>query len=405
MAIEVRSCRDDVEMQQYYDIGSYVFADPDLIPTDNGGTAPDWTTCAWVDGTLAAIMGAFPFTVRLNGAPVKMAGVTQVGTLPGYRRQGLLRKIMTQAFSDMRDREQPFAILWASMAAIYQRFGYGLASDDMKYRFDPRTAALRDMAEPPGVVSVQTPEEAYPTAKMLYIEYATPRNLHIHRSRALWEVGIFRMPKDHGPVRVAIYRDADGQPRGHIVYQVYHGHFDTPGPDQVMDVRDFVYLDLDAHRALWQYILKHDLVRRVDMDGCIGEDDPTPDLLLEPRMLGRHAKDGIWMRVIDAARALTARPYGSRGELVVEIQGDGICPWNEGRWVIETDGPTTEARRTDRTADLVVNPNALASLLSGHRNASRLARLGTIAAADATVLTRADAMFATRYAPHCPNGF
>lgn len=405
MAIEVRSCRDDAEMQQYYDIGAYVFADPDLIPTETGGTAPDWTTCAWVDGRLASIMGAFPFTVRLNGAPVKMAGVTQVGTLPGYRRQGLLRRIMTQALGDMRDREQPFAILWASMAAIYQRFGYGLVSDDMKYRFDPRSAMLRDAVEPGGTVSVETAEEAYPTAKMLYIEYATPRNLHIHRSRALWEVGIFRMPKDRGPVRVAVYRDADGQPRGHIVYQVYHGHFDTPGPDQVMQVRDFVYLDLEAHRALWQYILKHDLVRRVDMDGCIAEDDPTPDLLLEPRMLSRHSKDGIWMRVVDVERALVSRPYGTRGELVVEVKGDSLCPWNEGRWLIETDGPTSAASRTDRTADIVVSPNALASLLAGYRSATRLSRIGSVEAAGPEQVRRADAMFATEYAPHCPNGF
>ena len=79
-------------MTEYNAIGAYVFADTELLPTDEAATAPDWTTCAWVDGTLASIMGAFPFTVRLNGAPVKMAGVTQVGTLPGYRRQGLLRR-------------------------------------------------------------------------------------------------------------------------------------------------------------------------------------------------------------------------------------------------------------------------------------------------------------------------
>ncbi|MCA9831301.1 MAG: GNAT family N-acetyltransferase [Dehalococcoidia bacterium] len=404
MGIEVRSCRDD-EMQQYYDIGSYVFADPELIPTENGGTAPDWTTCAWVDGTLASIMGAFPFTVRLNGAPVKMAGVTQVGTLPGYRRQGLLRKIMTRAFSDMREREQPFAILWASMGAIYQRFGYGLASDDIKYRFDPRTAALRENDEPKGSVSVETVEQGYPTAKMLYIESATPRNLHIHRSRALWEVGIFRMPKDHGPVRVAIYRDADGQPRGHIVYQAYHAQFDTPGPDQMMDVRDFVYLDLGAHRALWQYILKHDLVRRVDMHGCIGEDDPTPDLLLEPRMLGKHTKDGIWMRVIDVEKALSSRPYGAAGEIVIEVTGDSMCPWNEGRWLLATDGQMTSVARTSRATDLNLSPNALASLLAGYRSATRLSRLGTATPSRPETLRAADAMFATEYAPHCPNSF
>ena len=403
MTIEIRACRDEAEMREYYAIGSYVFADPELIPQDEAGTLPDWTTCAWVDGKLASIMGAFPFTVRLNGAPVKMAGVTQVGTLPGYRRQGLLRKTMTQAFADMREREQPLAILWASMGAIYQRFGYGIASDGVSYHFDPRMAAFQEPMEVQGQVEVLTPEEGYPIAKMLYIEAATPRNLHIHRASALWQVGTFRGPKEKGPVRVAVYRNADGQARGYMVYQVSGQRFDTPGPDQVMDVRDFVYLDLEAYRALWEYIRKHDLVRRVDMTAA--PDDPATDLLLEPRALATTVKDAIWMRVIDAEKALAARPYGDRGELTIEIAADDMCAWNRGRWLLETDGPSAAVRRVDREPDVVVSLNALASLLAGSRSATHLSRVGRMMGRDQEALKRADRLFRTEYAPFCPNGF
>jgi len=401
--IEVRSCRDENEMRDYYAIGAYVFADTELIPTDETGTLPEWTTCAWVDGTLASIMGTFPFTVRLNGSPVKMGGVTQVGTLPGYRRQGLLRRTMTRAFEEMREREQPFAILWASMGAIYQRFGYGLASDRVSYHFDPRFASFQEPYEAPGQVTVMTPEEAYPTIKTLYIEAATPRNLHIHRARALWQVGTFRGPKEKGPVRVAVYFNADGQPRGYMVYQVCHEHFDTPGPDQVMDVRDFVYLDMEAYRALWEYIRKHDLVRRVDM--TVAPDDPAPDLLLEPRILATRVQDAIWMRVVDVEKALVARPYGERGELTIEVVGDSMCGWNEGRWLLETDGATSDVRRIDRDPDITVTPNALATLMAGCRSATHLARIGRMSGRDRATLLRADRMFRTEYAPYCPNGF
>ena len=247
---------------------------------------------------------------------------------------------MSKAFTEMREREQPFAILWASMGAIYQRFGYGLASDGIDYHFDPRMAALQESSEAPGQVTVMTPEDGYAIAKTVYIEQATPRNLFIHRARALWQVGTLRGPKEKGPVRVAIYRNADGEPRGHIVYQVSHGHFDTPGPDQVMQVRDFVYLHLEAWRALWEYIRKHDLVRRVDM--TVAPDDPAPDLLLEPRALATTVKDAIWMRVIDVEKALVARPYGERGELTIEVTGDTMCEWNSGRWLLgRTASPAT----------------------------------------------------------------
>jgi predicted acetyltransferase len=404
MTIEIRSCANDDEMREYNMIGAYVFADPELIPTEEGGTIPEWTTAAWVDGKLASIMGSFPFTVRLNGSPVKMAGVTQVGTLPGYRRQGLLRKTMSRAYEQMQERDQPFAILWASMGAIYQRFGYGLASEGVRYRYDPRVAGLQFGEEPAGSVSVETVEDGYPTARMLYIEYAADRNLHIHRARALWQVGIFRGDKAKGPVRVAIYRNADGEARGHIVYQVAHQRYDTPGPDQAMSVRDFVYLDLEAWRGLWEYIRKHDLVRSVEIDG-VAPDDPAPDLLLEPRVLDRRVQDGIWMRVINAEKGLPARPYATRGELVIDISGDTMCPWNEGRWLLETDGRTTDVRRTDRAADITVTPNALATLIAGCRTATHLTRIGRMEGRDAATLARADALFRTEYAPHCPNGF
>jgi predicted acetyltransferase len=404
MAIEIRSCRDDAEMREYYMIGAYVFADTELIPEETAPTLPDWTTCAFVEGKLASIMAAYPFTVRLNGAPVKVAGVTQVGTLPGYRRQGLLRKTMGRAFEEMRERDQPIAILWASMGAIYQRFGYGLASESIDYHMDPRIAAFQEGGEAPGSVTVETPEGGYPTAKMLYIEYASPRNLHIHRSRPLWEVGVLRGDKKHGPVRVAIYSNADGQARGHIVYQVHHEDFNSPGPNQVMSVRDFVYLDLEAYRGLWEYIRKHDLVRRVDMNG-MAPDDPAPDLLLEPRSLAKMVQDGIWLRVVDAEKSFPSRPYGERGELTIEIAGDTMCPWNSGRWLMETDGTTTEVRRTDREPDITVTPNGLASLLSGCRTATHLARVGRITGRDPQALQKADRLFRTEFAPHCPNGF
>ena len=51
-----------------------------------------------------------------------------VGTLPEFRRRGLLRQVMTRAIGEQRDRGQALAMLWASMGAIYQRYGYGLAS-------------------------------------------------------------------------------------------------------------------------------------------------------------------------------------------------------------------------------------------------------------------------------------
>ena len=407
MGIEVRSCRDREEVDQYGKVVSYVFAesDKDALSTELSGTQPEWTTCAWVDGKMATSMGTFPFTVRLNGAPVHMGGVTAVGTLPQFRRKGLLRQVMGLGFNQMRDRGQSIAILWASMGAIYQRFGYGAASSDVNYSFDPRFAGFAFPQEPTGRVELMEKEDAYPVIKQLYIQFATPRNLHIHRSSILWDVGTLRPPKKDQPLYIGVYRNGDGEARGHIVYYTQNTESHEPGPGQSLNVKDFVWLDVDAFRGLWEYIRGHDLVGKVNIRGAFGEDDPARDLLMEPRMLNRRVNDGIWMRVVDVENAVPQRPYGGRGALTFAIEGDTMCPWNEGTWEMETAGSSTEIRRSERTAQLSMPINSLASLMAGHRSATALARNGLITAHDERGLAVADELFHTVYPPNCPNGF
>ena len=405
MNVEIRPCRDAEEMAAYNRIVNYVFAnnDPEGMAPD-APTLADWTTCAFVDGHLATTLGSLPFTVRMNGAPVPMGGVTQVGTLPQFRRRGLLRKVMAEALTTMRERGQNYAILWASMAAIYQRFGYGAASQNVRYRFDPRFAAIHRSGPETGEVSLETAEDAFPTIKQVYIQAATPRNLHIHRSTVLWHVGTLRPDPKDLKVHVAVYRNSDGEARGYVVYTTKEDQRPEPGPNHKLTVQDFVWLDLDAYRALWEYLRRHDLVGTVEMRH-VAPDDPAPALLLEPRMLNRRTLDGIWMRVVDVERGVPQRPYGAHGELTFAVEGDDLCPWNNGTFLLETDGPTSEIRRVTGGAQLTVSPNGLASLVSGRYSASFLAHAGLAEARDRESLLTADALFRTEHAPYCPNDF
>jgi len=404
MAVEIRPCRDDEELKAYQRNVNYVFASAPSPRDDLTTPAADWTTCAWVDGALATTLATLPFTVRLNGNPVKIGGVTAVGTLPNHRRQGLLRQVMSEALRLMQEREQHYAILWASMGAIYQRFGYGLASAQVRYAIDPRFAQFEGGTPAPGSIELLEKEDAFATIKQNYITWVQDKNLCIHRSSVLWQASTLAdNVKDH-PVYCAIYRNVDGEVRGHAVYQTNHGGFTDTGPDQVMTVSDFIWQDTEAYRGLWDYLRSHDLVRRIDFRG-VAEDDPAPELLLEPRMLNRRTSDGIWMRVVDAEKALADRPYGVRGELSIRVTDDRMCPWNNGTYLLETDGPTSHITRTDRGPDLTVEPNVLASLLAGYRSASHFARAGRLEARDDRAVRTADQLFRTARAPYCPNDF
>jgi predicted acetyltransferase len=405
MDIEIRPCQNDDELRVFDGVTNYVFAnnEPRSFEEYRKFFQPEWSRCAFVDGRIATTTGAYPFRVRLNGASVAMAGVTAVGTLPNYRRRGLLRATMKEALAGYRKAGQHIAILWASMGAIYQRFGYGLASQYITYVFDPRFVQLQQPPPVVGQVDMLTKDDALPVCREVYKRFSAPRNLMIDRHPLMWEAMLNRDTKPH---YFAIWRDGEGTPRGYLIYQTEEPPRDEPepSPEQVMRVLDFAYETTEAWIQLWEFIRGHDLVERVYMNG-VAEDDPAMALLLEPRQLRRRTNDGIWMRIVDVERALPQRPYAESGRLRIGIVDDDLCPWNNGIFEIEADSDGAAVRRVDGDPQLTMRPRALASLLSGMWSATYLARAGAIEAADEAALRFADRAFATSYRPWCPNGF
>lgn len=404
VTIEIRAARPE-EMLDYRRLTAYVFSSPDEPSPDDefaGTLRPEWTTCAFVDGRLAATMGAYPFRVRLNGRRASVAGITAVGTYPEYRRQGLLRRIKQQGFAEQRERGQYVAMLWASMGAIYQRFGYGLASTLAGYEFDPRQTAFFHDEVPKGSVRITPMDEARPVMQDIYRTFAEPRNLLIERVEVGWDA-MLRPPPKGGRYHVGVYR-VDAEPRGYMVYRTKEGEaMGEPNPQDTMWIRDLAYLDLDAYRGLWAHVRAHDLIGRVFWHNA-PTDDPAPDLLLEPRALRRRTGDAMWMRLTDVEQALPLRPYSGEGALTLRIRDD-LCDWNDATYRLETSGEEAIVTPTSEAPDLSMSVNTLAPLFSGLRTATHLANAGLIEARDASALGTADRLFATRYAPWCPDGF
>ena len=63
-----------------------------------------------------------------GGARVPIAAVTTVTVHPTHRRRGVLRRMMDEQLDDVARRGEPLAVLTASEASIYERFGYGTAT-------------------------------------------------------------------------------------------------------------------------------------------------------------------------------------------------------------------------------------------------------------------------------------
>ena len=411
MSIEIRPATAP-EMGQLGLMGAYsyggAFGDgPDNVVAT--GTRPEWTLCAFdiamrqADGqpTMATSFSAFPFTTRVNGNAVSLAGISTVGTRPEYRRQGLVRKIMTQAFADQYERGQCLAGLWASQAAIYQRYGFAASGGLREYRVDTADILLHPNFE---VLPISRFEgtEVLDAVREVYKLFIAQRTGYLHRGKSLWLNNVFTPPSEDGPAYVALAGSLEA-PTGYLIYTLRAGRVAHRARAQEICIRDFAWLDLPSYGSLWHYLARHDLVGRVVWSRA-PLDDPAADVFVEPRLLHSQDLEGSWWRVVDVKTALGQRGYDVEGSLVLAITEDELAPWNNGRWRLDVGSGGAEVQATDAPADIELSVRALSSLYSGHRSARHLANAGLLAG-EALTVANLDRMMRTRFAPHCPDHY
>lgn len=405
MSIEIRPASAE-EMAQLGILGGYVYGGsfgdgPDnIIATAN---RPEWTLCAFIDGQLASSFTNIPFTMRANGKAMPLAGVSTIGTQPEHRRQGLVRRIHTQAFADMRDAGQPVAALWASQAAIYQRYGYAMTTVCRRYSVDTVDVQFHDGDGGSSNVQRVDPATAYDSVKSIYIEFVSDRMCYLHRAKTLWLQNALEPKPADGPVWVAVCTDEDDKAQGYVIYTLRSGRVEHPSRSQELAIRDLAWLTPDAYRSLWRFIASHDLVGRVRWNDAPA-DDPAAEFFMEPRLLNAEDREGAWFRVVDLPAALAGRGYDVEEDLTLRVADDALTPWNDGVWQLQAAADGSHVRQANALADIELSAKALASLFTGFRSASQLASWGLLSG-DAQAIRRADALFRTRHAPHCPDHF
>ena len=419
MDIDIRPASAE-EMGQLGLMASYSYGGAFGDAEDNiavSGTRPEWTLCAFDRQAedekghplMATSYAAFPFTIRANGRAMSMAGISVVGTRPEYRRRGLLRQIMTRAFAEQRERGQSVAGLWASQAAIYQRYGFAPAGMNREYAIDTVDIAL--MSEPSQdtySVSRHRPMAVLDDIREVYKIFIAKRTGYLHRGKALWLNAVLSEEGGSaadGPVYVAL-AGPKGSPQGYAVYTLRAGQVRHASRPQEIKIRDFAWLNMGAARSLWQFFARHDLVGRVSWANA-PLDDPAQSLMMEPRMLHSRDSEGTWWRIVDVAGALSQRGYDHENRLVLGIAGDDLAPWNNGTWRIDTPGyPEEEAKvtATDDVPDIQLSIRALAGLYSGMYSARTLANWGQLVGSEQGI-AMADRLFSTTFAPHCPDHY
>jgi len=398
MSVEIRPALPE-EMEEFARVGATALAmDPALFRQ----MRPEWTLCAFVDGRLATTYAAWPFTQRLNGRALPVAAVTQVGTHPLFRRRGFLRTIITRDLHARHEREDaPIAILWASLAAIYQRYGYAVVTRQHRYTIEPRYLQFAVPLETSGTLRPAS-EEEFPLLVDLYRRFRERRTGLLHRGRALWEHNALAPAPAGGARTIAIYEE-NGETLGYGIYRTAPGHYPEPGPGQQLEIAEVCWLTPAAYRVFWEHLANFDLVREIVWQRA-PDDDPLPYLLQEPRMLNATLRDAILARIIDIDRAFAGRGYDAEGGFVFAAEDD-LCPWNAGTWELSAAPEGAELRRANASPLFRAPIGTLAQLLYGTLSATEAWRMGRLASDAPEKLRDVDRLLATAYRPWCPDHF
>ncbi|WP_029429484.1 GNAT family N-acetyltransferase [Blastococcus sp. URHD0036] len=369
----------------------------------------DRSLSLWEGDRVAATAGIYTRELTVPGAVVPCAGVTWVTVSPTHRRRGVLSAMMRRQLTELHEQErEPVAALWASEASIYGRFGYAPAAWRGGLTGRTREMALRpDVDLGAGTVQAVSVDEYRAAVPAVHeqVRRFVPGNMA--RGPGWWERLTDDDPQRRGGAtarRYLLHTDPDGTATGYAAYRVTSAWDDGAGtPDGTVAVDEVRALGTPAYAALWRYLLSIDLTRNVRYR-LASVEDPLRYLVADPRSVQVRPVDTLWVRLVDVGRALAARRYPTRINLVFEVR-DRFCPWNDGRWALTAHPAGGFCAPTDADPDLVLGIEELSAAYLGGVSLASLQAAGRVREVSPGAVTLASTAFSWPVTPWCPDDF
>lgn len=358
---------------------------------------------ATIDGEPCGSVGSFATELTLpGGAAVPAMAVSDVGVSPTHRRQGVAAALMAQQLDVAADAGDAVAVLHASEAAIYGRFGYGVAVRWRQVRVASARVRFRpDRPMAGGRTRVVSRWDAALVCPEVHdaVRATTPGGLA--RSPEWWDVvfGDSRAYLGGDPSHLVIVHEDDaGTPDGYAIYRV---HEDWSGGQarHTLAVWELIGTSPAVELDLWATLVDHDLVEAVT--GPVRVDHELFDVVADGRQISTMwDQDLLWLRVLDVEAVLGARSAGSGDRVVVQVDDPGR-PAAGGRFLLAgADGKLT-CTRADLPPDATLDVAELSSMALGGGSARGLARAGRIAVHQSDAAARLDRLLQGDPKPWC----
>lgn len=333
-------------------------------------------------GEVAGGMVVVPMGQFWGGRAVRMMGASGVAIAPAHRGAGAATYLMAEHLREARQQGFPLAALYPATQGVYRRVGYEQAGARFEHR---ARVALVPTGSRELPLRPLSPADL-PAVQALYTELAQARPGWLERGPYLWN----RLQELRGQKATGYGVEEQGRLAGYtFVVQ-------TRRPDMPLGY-NLLLTDLVARTpaaALRLLTFLGDYASMAEhLSWYGGAQEPLLLLWREQSAVSTHLHMHWMLRVVDVAAALAGRgwPRGLSATLHLEVE-DPLLPENSGRHVLEVSGGEGRVRPGGE-GHLRCDARSLASLYSGYRTATDMARVGLLQGTGAA-LELADALFA-----------
>lgn len=191
---------------------------------------------------LVSQFAVYPLKMNVYDATVSIGFITSVCTYPEYSGKGIMSNLMRQSLTRMTEKGQVLALLYPYSIPLYRKFGWEIVSNKISYTVKDRQIPIQ--AKVSGFVRrVNWDNEEFMD---LHARFAKQTHGCLYRDKLAWEE-YWRWDEDD--TAVAVYYSENEKPMGYMVYMI---------KDDIMHIKEMIYLNREAQKGLWEYIRAHD---------------------------------------------------------------------------------------------------------------------------------------------------
>jgi predicted acetyltransferase len=318
---------------------------------------------------LVSQFAVYPLKMNIYNAVYPVGFVTSVCTYPEYSGHGIMTKLMRRSLCGMREKRRSFALLYPYSFPLYRKFGWEIISNKISFIITDRQIPSENTV--PGFI--RRVDWKSSDFMNLHTQFAQTTHGCLFRNSLAWEE-YWRWDEDD--TFVAVYYNAEGSPRGYMVYLI---------KDNIMHIKEMIYLNREAKKGLWKYIRAHDsMIHEIRGNSYYNEpiafemEDGDIKETIRPYTMGR---------IIDVEQFIShyhCDPAEKDTIISFDIS-DSFLEWNNRTFNIYFHAGRCTITNSPAEYHVAMSIATLTTLLIGYKNAAQLRKLERITGDNASI--------------------